>query len=191
MNGVAHEPSAASFARANRAFGAILFSGFGGAWLSGWSVLLNQRFAPVPLGCIGLLTVALLWFTYRRYKSLRRVCGEEPSSDAKRVRDRWFNIINAGQWLVIFTVASLLNARGLAVWIFPMIVFVVGFHFVLLSRLFSSAAHAVTGIAMMSFAGSFPFIAAGGPSSPSGLLGAGLILWASALWAVRPQRRAS
>jgi hypothetical protein len=177
--------SAASFAKANRAFGAIIFSGFGGLWLMGWSVFAYQGFAPLPLALIGLLTAGLIGFTYGRYKLLRQACGEEPASAEKASRDRWFNIINAGQWVVIFLVATMLNLLGWGIWIMPMIIFVVGVHFVLLAKVFGTVTHAVTGIVMMGFAVTYPFLATQGPTSPIGLLGAGLILWANALWAVR------
>jgi hypothetical protein len=79
----------------------------------------------------------------------------------------------------------MLNLLGWGIWIMPMIIFVVGVHFVLLAKVFGTVTHAVTGIVMMGFAVTYPFLATQGPTSPIGLLGAGLILWTNALWAVR------
>jgi hypothetical protein len=83
--------------------------------------------------------------------------------------------------VVIFIGANVLNNIGLGAWDIPFIVLVVGAHFLPLGRLFKRPSHYVTAVAMMLFAAAYPYIA-GGPQSPVGLLGAGLILWASALW---------
>ena len=62
--------------------------------------------------------------------------------------------------------------------------FIIGLHFLPLARLFRNPPHYVTGSALILLATTYPFVASGGPSSPAGALVAGLILWASALWAV-------
>jgi hypothetical protein len=61
--------------------------------------------------------------------------------------------------------------------------FIVGFHFLPLARLFQNPAHYATGGALMLSAASYPFLFAG-PTDTLGALLAGSILWLSALWAV-------
>jgi hypothetical protein len=166
--------------RADRAFGAMILAGFGSLWLEVW-VWFSQRdqwwrYLLVAAGGAVLLAAAL-----RLYRRNRLADDGQPASAAQRRTSRLFNLINLGQWVVIFIGANVLNNIGLGAWDIPFIVLVVGVHFLPLARLFKRPSHYVTGLAMMLFAVAYPYVAAG-PQSPVGLLGAGLILWASALW---------
>lgn len=95
-----------------------------------------------------------------------------------------FNIINAAQWLIICLACSVLIGHGLSNWVVPCIIFIVGLHLIPLAYYFNNKAHYLTGMGLMVLAVGYPLLLSGGPTNPAGSLGAGLILWASGLWAV-------
>ncbi|HTC53541.1 MAG TPA: hypothetical protein VK700_16520 [Steroidobacteraceae bacterium] len=169
-------------ARTDRAIGAMIFAAFGAAWLEAW-VWLSQpeqwwRYLLVAAGGAALLGLAL-----RSYRRQRGAELQSPPSAQQRRNGRLFHIINIGQWVVILIGANVLNNIGLGAWDIPFIILVIGAHFLPLAHLFRRPGHYLTGMAMVLFAVVYPFTAAG-PRSTLGPLGAGLILWASALWAL-------
>ena len=127
----------------------------------------------------------LLGFIYRRYCQHRAALKQEPASAAEQRRDRWFHVINAGQWIVILVVGNVLANIGLSAWVIPAAMFIIGLHLLPMARLLCNPPHYVTGGLLMLIAVTYPFSAPSGASSPIGALGAGAVLWASALWAVR------
>jgi hypothetical protein len=171
----------AALARRSRAIGATFFAVFGGCWVALW----NYRAAPARLwvyGVIGAATLAiLLWARarYRRYAAAAAGLAETPQQQR---RGRWFHIINVGQWVVILIVGNVLANLGLGAWVIPAVILIVGIHFLPLAPLFSNPVLYATGTAFILLAVIYPFVAAGGPTDPVGCLGAGLILWLSALW---------
>ena len=144
--------------RASRAIGAMFYGTLGGAWVGYWAW---NSFAAreVAVGLVAAVTLGLL--------ALER----EPKTAQKARRERWFHIMNGGQWVV------------------PAAMFVIGLHFIPLARLFSNPAHYVTCGALMAVAAGYPFMA--GPASAVGALLAGLVLWGSAVWAIRGQLSAA
>lgn len=176
---------AADARRARRAIGAMFFTAFGGAWLALWAY---SEFTPAwPwLAGVAAATGALFawaWRTHAAHAGALRAQVESP--DDKR-RSMWFNVINAGQWVLIFVVANVLNHIGRSELILPMIIFVVGAHFLPLAWLFVTRAHAVTGLALMGWSVAYSLWPGLGPASAIGALGAGLVLWLAAGWALRP-----
>jgi hypothetical protein len=169
--------------RARRATGAMFFAVFGGVWLEGWAIF-NAR--PLAFDIvIGLLALAFTWMAYATYRRYAADLAAQPKTlQGKRI-GRIFHMINAGQWVLIFILGNLMSHNGLGMWVIPMTIFVVGLHFLPLAHLFSNRPHYVTGVAMMVLAIIYPFVAQGGPADAVGALGAGLILWASAGWAIR------
>jgi uncharacterized membrane protein len=170
-------------ARAGRAVGALFFFAFGGAWICLWA--LNALVSPWPVVvAVVVVSLALLALAYKVYRAnaaaMRAVAD---TSQAKR-RSRLFNIVNAGQWVLIFVVASVLANTGHADWIVAAVIFIIGLHFLPLARVFAYPSHYLTGSALMILALAYPMLAPSGSQSPVGCLGAGLVLWASALWAV-------
>ena len=71
-----------------------------------------------------------------------------------------------------------------------MAISVVGLHFVPLAYVFRYPPHYVLAAALVGYAAAYPQVAAGGPADPVGFLGAGLLLWGSALWSLRASRPA-
>ena len=174
---------AANATRASRAIGAMFYSTFGGAWIgfAAW----NGLETPVP-ALIGIVaaTLAILWLAFRQFQNNRSALESEPKTPATERRDRWFHIVNAGQWVVILIVGNVLANMGLGKWVIPAAIFIIGLHFIPLAALFQNQAHYVTGGALILASVIYPALTA--PTNPIGALCAGLILWASALWVVRP-----
>jgi len=79
-----------------------------------------------------------------------------------------------------------LNLSGHWQWIIPSIILIVGIHFFPLAVLFKYRRHYFTGAAMVLVAALYPFLSKDGAASLVGCLGAGLILWASAVGALFP-----
>jgi hypothetical protein len=175
----------ANAARGGRAIGAMFFSAFGGAWLALWGY---SEFSPplLALSAVGVGTLALfLWSiaTYRENAEALRIESQTP--EAKR-RSRLFNLINAGQWVTIFVLASILGKLQHQDLILPAVILVIGLHFLPLARMFSYRPHYITGITLVVLALSYPILSAEGAQSASGALGTGLVLWLSAIWALLP-----
>jgi hypothetical protein len=169
--------------RARRAIGAMFYFAFGGAWLEYYGFQIAGK-SPVVIVAIALVTAALLFAAYRRYQQHRpALAAVVPSPEQKRA-DRVFNIVNAGQWVVILVAGNVLVNLGLSSWVIPCVILIVGLHFLPLGYVFANPPHYITGAALIVLSVAYPFLATQGPASPTGCLGAGLILWVSALWAV-------
>jgi hypothetical protein len=180
-------PSIPVARQASRAIGAMFFCVFGGAWLGLWA---HDTFALplVAYALIGAATLVLFWLAFRVYKVHAPALKAEPESQEKRRRSRGFHLVNAGQWVVLVVVAQVLVNIGLTAWIIPAAIFIVGAHFLPLAKVFEDPPHYVTGVAMMLLAAVYPWVASAGANSPAGCLGAGVILWSSAAWAITRTR---
>ena len=169
---------------AQRAFGAMILTFFGTMWLEIWDWRAGAgpaAFAAIALSALGLLAVG-----YRRYRRFAPALAAVPETPEKRRTGRVFNVVNAGQWIVIVVLGNVLANTGYGAWVVPMAIAVVGLHFVPLAVVFRNRAHYALAIAMVGFALIYPRWAPGGPADPVGFLGAGALLWASVLWALRP-----
>lgn len=168
---------------AGRAIGAMFFIVFGTVLLEVW----DRRAAVGTLAFIGiaLLGVALLVTAYGIYRRHAPALARDKATPARKRADRVFHAVNAGQWIVILVLGNIMANKGLGDWVVPMAIFVIGLHFVPLAYVFRNPPHYVTAAALMGFALSYPRLAAGGPLDPVGFLGIGLVLWGSALWALR------
>jgi hypothetical protein len=172
---------------ANRAVGAMMFFVFGAVWLEGWA---RQSGAGWPhyvaiaaaIAVAGLALAAMAWRRFRRHAAARARHGATPE---RRRIDRLFHIVNAVTWTVIVIAGNVLANTGRGAWVIPMAIFVLGLHFLPLARIFRNPPHYLTGAALLVLAVLYPLLASGGPSDPVGFLGAGLVLWLSALWALR------
>lgn len=169
--------------RALRAIGAIFFAVFGSVWLEIWAI--ESTHSVTTEGVIALLAIVLTFAAYSVYRRYAAELGSRPDTPNSRRVKRVFHVVNTAQWLVIFTGVLMLAHRGLDAWIVPMIIFVIGLHFLPLAFIFSNRPHYVTGSALLLLALTYPFISPLGPADTIGQLGAGLILWASAGWAIR------
>lgn len=179
------EPSSphAALARRSRAIGAAFFAVFGGAWLALW----NYRATPARpwvYGVIAAGALAILLSARARYRRYAGAAAAMAELAQQQRRQRWFHIINAGQWVMILIVGNVLANVGLGSWVIPAVILIVGLHFLPLAPLFSNPLLYGTGAAFILLALIYPIVAAGGPADPVGCLGAGLVLWLSALSAL-------
>jgi magnesium-transporting ATPase (P-type) len=169
--------------RAGRAIGAMFFFFFGGAWISYWAYqTFNNRVVSVML--IIVTTLILTFFAFRKYQLFKVDQAVESLSPAKRKADRNFYIVNVTQWIVILVVGNVLANIGLSNWVIPAAIFIIGVHFLPLAFIFTNRYHLITCSGLILLSIIYPFIAPGGASDPVGCLGAGIILWISAIWAI-------
>jgi hypothetical protein len=170
-------------ARANRAIGAMFFSGFGSAWVCWGDVILrggaDWTLALVVTAGLGLAIAAVRQFIANR----SALAGQAATPRGRRIA-RTFHFVNAGQWVLIVVLANVFSNTGLDAWIVPMIITVVGLHFLPLAAIMNYRPHYVSGLALLLLAIAFPIFSSAGPRSGVGPLGAGLILWASAVFAL-------
>ena len=175
--------SAPSAVRANRAIGAMFFGGFGTAWLC-WGDVTCLGGGNWTLGLVIAVGLGLAVAAGRQFAANRSALAGRPSTPHSRRVARIFNWVNGGQWVLIIILVNVLNITGLAAWVVPMIIAVVGLHFLPLAAVMRYRPHYVSGLALLLLAVVFPFVANDGPRSGLGPLGAGLVLWASAVFAL-------
>lgn len=94
---------------------------------------------------------------------------------------RTFQWINVVQWFVIAVVGALMSRIGLAMWVLPMAMLVVGLHFFALARVFHTPTRHITGVALVLVPALYPFVAAHRPSDPIGCSVYGIVLWIGAV----------
>lgn len=176
----------ASAVAAGRAFGAMLFTVFGTVLLEVWDRRAGVGM-PAFIG-IALLGIALLAMAFGIYRSHAPALKQESQTPERKRADRVFHSVNAGQWVLILVLGNVMANTGLGDWVIPMAIFVIGLHFVPLAYVFRNTPHYITGAALMGFALLYPRLAAGGPTDPVGFLGIGMVLWASAAWALRSRK---
>lgn len=159
-------------AAVNRSIGAMIYALFGGAWIAyaAWHSLASPAWA---LALDAVLAACLFGYAYVRYQRLRQAFGVEPETPANQRRDRWFHIINAGQWIVVLIVGNVLDNIGLSTWVIPAAMFIIGLHFLPLARLFGSTAHFFTGAGFLALAVLYPFACRVAQGVELGLLGRG------------------
>lgn len=172
-----------SASRAGVAVGAMIFSVFGSGWLLAWAI---RSFAQAAWMCalISGLGLALFITAFRQYRRNREAHAAVVETPESKKGKRIFNIVNIGQGVAIFLAVNVVNNIGHPEWFVPAFIFIVGAHFIPLAKVFHSRRHTVTGVAMMVWALAYPQFAQAGAADPVGCLGAGLILWASALSAL-------
>lgn len=181
-----HTAAVGSAASANRAIGAMFFTLLGSGWLL-FGILAGYGMKPLAVWTVMAGTLLLFCASVRQFRRNRAARAAEPESQESKRANRIFNAVNAIQWISVFVVSALLAALGHKEWILPAIILIVGIHFFPLAVAFKVPRHYVTGTAMTLLAIVYPFLSNGGPRSPLGCLGAGIILWASAVAAlVRP-----
>jgi hypothetical protein len=154
---------------------------FGAMWLTGACQLAFGRNVIPIIGLIWALAAVLFVFAtrvIRLAKSDARAAGVMGSHPR---HGRGLMLVNLIQFVAIFVVAQLLSSGGHSDWVIPAVMLIVGVHFLPLATLFTYRPHLVTGVALIALAISYPFFAKG-PLNPIGCLGAGLIIWSSALY---------
>jgi len=160
--------------------GAVFFSIFGALWLTGASELAYGRNVPLDWA-IWVMGAAIFLAALRVIRANKPPKGDAATAAAGARRGKIFMIVNVIQYGAIFIVSHILNRQGLGDWMIPGVMLIVGLHFLPLAKLFGYRPHYVSGAALVALALIYPF-AGGGPLDPLGCLGAGLILWGSAIF---------
>jgi hypothetical protein len=141
----------------------------------------------VALLAIVVVTILLFFLALRKYRANQDAHAAEANSPESKRAERVFNAVNVVQWSLVFVASIVLILLRHPEWIIPSIIIIVGIHFFPLAVAFKVPRHYATGAAMTLLAISYPLLATGGPRSPMGCFGAGIILWASSIAAlVRP-----
>ena len=135
--------------------------------MAGWCVLRYgaQPIRLLPVAAIAAFLFLLAWRQFRRHRAAHAAQAGTPQD--KR-NSRWFNLINAGQWISIFIVGNVLKHFGLQAWFIPAIILIVGLHFFPLAWLFKARRHVAIGMALTVWAIGYPFSVRLGPFDPIG-----------------------
>ncbi|MET4728103.1 hypothetical protein ABIE09_001910 [Lysobacter enzymogenes] len=167
----------------SRARGGMFMAAFGTMWLVG-GVL--GEFPSMPwLAAIAVAFGAALFLAnWRALRAQPAALELETSTEAQRTARR-FRLVNLGQWAAVAAAAIGLNAIHRPQWIVPAGVAIVGLHFLPLAALFRNRAHYLTGAAMVALAVVLPWQVPIAAAIPLLCLGAGAVLWLSALNAAR------
>jgi len=171
-----------------RCYGALFFSLFGAAWLLLGAYAFG-RLTPLLAGFIAASAVALV---VRALRLSRR--GKDAAVDAipqavlSRNR-RGFAIVNAVMWGAIFLLFQILPRLGLADFAIPVVVLLVGLHFFVMPPLFRHRDNLVTGACLTVWAIGCLLVFHGDRVIAFASAGAGIILWASALWGLKTASR--
>jgi hypothetical protein len=161
----------------------MFFSVFGGAWLVLWASAEFTR-PGWPIAAIALATAGLLAASVRVYRHHKPALAAVAQSPEERRRSHAFGFINGAQWALIALLVFALARSGPQAYIVPGIVLIVGLHFIPMALVFSYRPHFVTGAALTLWP--LLYVPLAGPASGIGPLGAGIVLWCSAAWAIRP-----
>jgi hypothetical protein len=168
-----------SASRANHAIGVIFLAIFGAVWLVAWCLNTYGR-DLIVLGVIIVCTVALCAFAVRLFRKNREAYGLYAKTVEGKRASLVLGIVNVFQWSAIFALAALLP-EAYAQWFVPIVIFVVGIHFIPLASVLRYRPYYLTAAAIASLAVLYPLLSAAGPASPAGVFGIGAILWATAL----------
>jgi hypothetical protein len=166
--------------QANHAIGAIFLSLFGAVWLAAWCL------QPIPqhLGWLALIVAICLVMCALAVRQFRRnmiAYRAEAKLPTGKRSNRVLGIVNGVQWLCIFAAAALLQMFGQSQWFVVCVILIVGVHFIPLAAALQYPPYYFTAAALVALAALYPRLTASGPQSPLGLLGAGVILWVTAL----------
>ena len=172
--------STPSAAKANNAIGAFFLSVFGAVWLALWC-LNTPGMGSGALFIIVVVSVALLALAVRLYRGNGAAyVTYQKSADGKR-SSIVLGVVNALQWVFIFLLAAVLPKAN-AHWFIPGVIFIVGVHFVPLALALRYRPYLYAAAALLLLAASGPWLSSVSPASPLGALGAGVILWLTALY---------
>ena len=171
-----------------RCVAALMFAVFGGLWL----VLAAYAFARLDRIHIVAIVAGVAIFVITAVRLQRR--GKEsgaalPEDERKKREERLFGIVNAVQGLAIFLDFLLLPKAGYNEFTVPVAALIVGGHFFAVPPLYRHRANLVTGALLVSWTIVCLLLLRGDRMIAWVALGAGLIVWGSAAWALRTASR--
>jgi hypothetical protein len=172
---------------AARAFGIAIGNLFLGGFGMVWIVLGLTAAGKINPLLLALLSVVLVALIIASGYIMRRTHGSLDRSQANRIEqkkiNRRFGLVNFLQWSLIFAAVFGLPRLGLARWIVPAIVLIVGIHFFPLARLFKARMHYVVGAIVVAWAIIYPILFSAGKGDSLGAIGMGVILLVGAAFA--------
>lgn len=168
----------------SRCYGALFFAFFGGVWM----LLAAYAFGRLSIGgaCEVAIVVVLFSIAAIRLQRRGREAGENafPAEEQGR-NDRMFGIVNAVTWIAVFLMFQIVPRIGYPDLAVPAFALIVGLHFFPMPPLYRHRANLVTGACICLWAILCPMLFHGDIRSAFVAAGTGLILWASAAWALK------
>lgn len=154
-------------------FGSLVLTLFGGWWIAGWA---NTAASTAVVAVVALVGAALV---VSSIVNVRRSSQRWRRAQDGRAVLRRFGIVNAITWTALGVSISALTAAGEGKYVWPIIIFVVGVHFLPLASLFTFPPYRLTAGALVLVS----FYSAAYPTAEPGLAGllAGIILWITAI----------
>lgn len=168
---------------AGRCTGAILFSIFGAAWLALSLFAFGLLHWPAVLLLVAVVALAILLARLLRTR-MKAAIDREPPHPRQKQDDRTFGWINAAQGLALFLLFAILPRLGHQEFAVAGAVIVVGLHFLVMPPLYRSRSNFVLGVAMTVWGLLSMVIFHGDRMIAFAALGAGLMLWSIAAWAL-------
>ncbi len=173
-----------------RCTGALFFSCFGGAWLLLALVYSHHFRWPFVLA----IAAAVTSFAAVALRTQKRVGkgGDDAYPEAeKKANDRPFFLVNGVTYGVVFLLFVILPQVHASNYVFPAVVFIVGLHFLPMPPLYRHRANSIAGVLMMVWAVAcvLLFHQDGEREAAYVTLGAGVLLWAGAVVALRTASR--
>jgi hypothetical protein len=165
--------------KANYAIGAIFLAIFGAVWLVAWCLNTLGR-QPLALGAIAVVAFVLCVAGVIQFRRNIEAYWVEAKSPSGKRASQAMGVVNAIQWLSIFALAIFLP-KSYETWFVALVIAIIGIHFVPLAVVLHYRPYYYTAFALMALAVMYPMLAPLGPASPVGFLGAGAILWVTAL----------
>src|SRR5580698_1277431 len=166
-----------------RCYGAMFFTVFGGAWL----LLAAYAFGHLSIPADSLIAVVVLLFLTAAIRLKRRGKPAEETAERKR-NDRAFANVNAVTWIAVFLVFQIFPRIGHQDLAIPAAALIVGVHFFPMPPLYRHTANLVTGAGIAVWAVICPMLFHGDRMIGFVAAGTGLVLWASAAWALNTAR---
>jgi hypothetical protein len=171
-----------------RCYGALFFTFFGAAWL----VLAAYAFGTLngldTIAIAGVMTLLVNGAVRLLRRGKDAAKNAFPEQEQKR-NDRIFGIVNAVTWVSVFLVFQTFPRFGLGELMIPAVLSIVGLHFFAMPRLYRHRANLVTGAAMVGWAILCALLFHGDSMIGFVAAGAGVALWASAVWALMTAAR--
>jgi Ca2+/Na+ antiporter len=162
-----------------RSWGALFFSFFGGCWFA-LAALAFHRANPVSLGLIGVCAAMLVATSLRMQSSAKKLPDSAIKSPRENRDDRYFGVLNAVQWVLVFLIFTLFPKLGLTDMIFPAILLIVGLHFFFMPASYRHTSTLVLGSVLVLWAILCTVLFTGDTRIGFVGLGAGVVLWSSA-----------
>jgi hypothetical protein len=163
---------------ANHAIGAMVMSLFGAIWIAVWCLISFGANYPI-LGFVTAATIIMSGIASKQFRTHRKAYGEFKKTPTGRRQNILMGAVNATQWVLIFAAVATLRKLEYSPYIVPGVILIVAIHFIPLAAILKYKPYLLTATALGALAVGYPLAAESGPASPIGLLGSGIILWAT------------